>query len=71
VEIKSGLNSEKTCYRSGQNILSSRPLSSNLKIKISKIILLPIVGYETWSFVPGGEGVEEHDVEEHDVEENI
>jgi len=31
-EIKSRLNSEKTCYRSVQSLLSSRPLSNKLKI---------------------------------------
>ena len=34
-----------------QNILSSSLLSKNLKIKIHRIIILPVVlyGYETWS----------------------
>jgi hypothetical protein len=40
-----------------QNILSSRLLSKNLKIKIYKTILLPIVLYEneTWSLPLGEE----------------
>jgi len=35
-----------------QNLLSSRLLSKNLKIKIYRTIILPVVlnGYETWSF---------------------
>jgi len=34
-----------------QNLLSSRLLSKNLKIKIYRTIILPVVlyGYETWS----------------------
>ena len=39
------------CYHSVQNLLSSRLLSKNLKIKIYKIIILPVVlyGCQTWS----------------------
>ena len=50
-EIKSRLNSGNACYYSIQNILSSRPISKNLKIKRYKIIILPVVVYEceTWS----------------------
>jgi hypothetical protein len=50
-EIKSRLNSGKVCYSSVQNILSSRLLSRNLKIKTYKMITLPVVlyGCETWS----------------------
>jgi hypothetical protein len=50
-EIKSRLNSGNTCYRSVQNLLSSRLLSRNLKIKICKTITLAFVlyGRETWS----------------------
>jgi hypothetical protein len=50
-EIKSILNSENAFYHSVQNILSSRHLSKNIKIKIYKIIILPVVSYgcETWS----------------------
>jgi hypothetical protein len=50
-EIKRRLNSGNTCYRSGQNLLSSRLLPKNLKIRIYKIIVLPVVlhGCETWS----------------------
>ena len=47
----SGLKSWNACYHSVQNLLSSSLLSKNLKIKIYKIIILPVVlyGYETWS----------------------
>jgi hypothetical protein len=50
-EIKRGLNSGSDCYRSVHNVLSSRVLSKNLKIKIYKAIVLPVVLYrcETWS----------------------
>ena len=39
------------CYYSVQTLLSSRLLSKNLKIKIFKTIVLPVVlyGCETWS----------------------
>jgi len=50
-EIKNRLRSGNVCYHSVQNLLSSRLLSKNLKIKIYRIIILPIVlyGCETWS----------------------
>jgi hypothetical protein len=50
-EIKSRLNSGNACSYSGQNLLSSRLISKNLKIKIYKIVILPVVlyGCETWS----------------------
>ena len=41
-EIKSRLRSGNACYHSVQNLLSSRLLSKNLKIKIYRIIILPI-----------------------------
>ena len=43
--------SGNACYHSVQNVLSSRLLSKNLKIKIYRTIILPIVlyGCETWS----------------------
>jgi hypothetical protein len=41
--IKKWLNSGNACYRSVQNLLSSRLLSKNLKIKIYKTIILPVV----------------------------
>jgi hypothetical protein len=50
-EIKSRLKSGNTCYHSVQNLLSSSLLSKNLKIKIYKTIILPVVlyGCEIWS----------------------
>jgi hypothetical protein len=50
-EIKSRLNSGNACYLSGQSLLSSRLLSRNVKVKIYKTIILPVVlyGSETWS----------------------
>jgi hypothetical protein len=52
-EIKDRLKSGKFCFRSVQNLLSSSLLSSNLKIKIHRTILLPVVlyGCETWSLL--------------------
>jgi hypothetical protein len=49
-EIKRRLNSGNACYHSVQNLLSSHLLSKNLKIKIYKTIILPVVlyGCETW-----------------------
>jgi hypothetical protein len=50
-EIKSRLKLGNACYHSVQNLLSYRLLSKNLKIKIYRIIILPVVlyGFETWS----------------------
>jgi hypothetical protein len=50
-EIKRRLNSGNACYHSVKNLLSSRLLSKNLKIRIYKTIILPVVlyGCETWS----------------------
>jgi hypothetical protein len=50
-EIKSRLNSGNACYHSVQNILSSCLLSRNVKVKIHKTIIFPVVlcGCETWS----------------------
>jgi len=50
-EIKSRLKSGNACYHSVQNLLSSSFLSKNLKIKIYRTIILPVVlyGCETWS----------------------
>jgi len=50
-EIKSRLKSGKACYHSVQDLLSTNLLSKNLKIKIYKTIILPVVWYgcETWS----------------------
>ena len=50
-EIKSRLMSGNACYRSVQNLLSSRLLSKNLKIEIYRNIILTVFlyGCETWS----------------------
>jgi hypothetical protein len=50
-EIKSRLNSGNACYHTVQSLLSSRLLSRNVKVKIYKTIILPVVlyGCETWS----------------------
>ena len=42
-EIRSRLRSGNACYHSAQNLLSSRLLSKNLKIKIYRTIILPVV----------------------------
>jgi sorting nexin-29 len=50
-EIKSRLNSGNACYHSVQSLLSSRLLPRNVKVKIYKAVILPVVlyGCETWS----------------------
>jgi hypothetical protein len=49
-EIKSRLNLGNACYHSVQSLLSSCLLSRNVKVKIFKTIILPVVlyGCETW-----------------------
>jgi hypothetical protein len=51
-EIKNRLKSRNACYYSVQNILSSSSLTKNVKFKIYRTIISPVVsyGYETWSF---------------------
>jgi hypothetical protein len=44
-EIKSRLNSGNDCYHSVQSLLSSHLLSRNMKIKIYRTIILPVVLY--------------------------
>ena len=44
-EIKSKLKSGNACCHTVQNILSSSMLSKNLKIKIYRTIILPLVLY--------------------------
>jgi hypothetical protein len=46
-------SSGNACYHPGQNLLSSRLLSKNIKIRIYKIIILPVVLYwcGTWSLI--------------------
>jgi len=41
-EIKSTLKTVNACYHSVQNVLSSNLLSKNIKIKIYRIIILPV-----------------------------
>jgi hypothetical protein len=50
-EIKRRLNYSNACYYSVQNFLSSCLLSKDVKIRIYKTIILPVVlyGCETWS----------------------
>jgi len=50
-EMKSRSKSGNACYHLVQNLLSSGLLSKNLKIKIHRTIILPVVlyGCETWS----------------------
>ena len=50
-EIKSRLRSGNACYYLVQNLLSSRLLSKNLKIKVYRTIILPVVlyGCGAWS----------------------
>jgi len=50
-EIKSRPKPGNACYRSVQNILYSSLLSKNIKIKIFRTTILPVVlyGCETWS----------------------
>jgi hypothetical protein len=50
-EIKSRLNSGNACYHSVQSLLLSHLLFRNIKVKIYKTIIVPVVlyGCETWS----------------------
>jgi hypothetical protein len=50
-EIKSRVNSGNACYHSVQSLFSSSLLSRDVKVKIYKTIILPVVlyGCETWS----------------------
>jgi hypothetical protein len=52
-KIERRLNSGNACYYSVQNLLSSRLLSKNIKIKIYKVIILPVILYECeiWSLI--------------------
>jgi hypothetical protein len=44
-EIMSRLNSGNACYHSVQSLLSYRLLSRNVKVKIDKTVILPVVLY--------------------------
>jgi hypothetical protein len=50
-EIKRRLNSGNACYHSVQNLLSPYLLSKNIKIRMFRTMILPVVlyGCETWS----------------------
>jgi hypothetical protein len=50
-EIKRRMNLGNAYYHSVQNLFPSRLISKNLKIKIYKTVILPVVlcGCETWS----------------------
>jgi len=52
-EIKSRSKSGNACYYSVQNLLSSTLLSKNMKVKIPRSEIFPVVlyGCETWSLV--------------------
>jgi hypothetical protein len=52
-EIRNRLNSGNASYHAVQNLLSSHLLSRNVKIKIYKTLILPVVlyGCETLSFM--------------------
>jgi hypothetical protein len=50
-EVKSRLKSGNACYHLVQNLLSASLLFQNIKIKIHRTTILPVVLYrcETWS----------------------
>jgi hypothetical protein len=52
-EINTRLKSGNAYYHSVQSLLSPCLLSRNVKVKIHKTIILPVVlyGYETWSLI--------------------
>jgi hypothetical protein len=54
-EMKRRLNSGNACYYSVHNLLSSCLISKNLKIKIYRTVILPVVlyGCKTWSVTLG------------------
>jgi hypothetical protein len=51
-EIPSRLKSRNACYHVVQNLLSSSLLFRNIKVKVYRNIIMPVVlyGCETWSF---------------------
>ena len=57
-EIKSRLKLGNACYHLMQNLLSSSLLSKNLKIKIYRTVIFPLVlyGCKTWSLTLREEG---------------
>jgi hypothetical protein len=57
-KIKSRLKSGNACYHSVQNLLFFSLLSKNVKVKIYRTVILPVVlcGCETWSLKLRKEG---------------
>jgi hypothetical protein len=57
-EIKSKLMSGNACCHSVKNLLSSNLMSKNIKLKIHRTIILPVIlfGCETWSLTLREEG---------------
>jgi hypothetical protein len=55
-EIKSRSKAENACLHAVQNRLSSSLLSKNIKIKIYRTIILPVVlcGQELVTYIAGG-----------------
>jgi hypothetical protein len=55
-EIKKRLNSSNACYHFVQKLLHFPLLPKNVKIRIYKTIILPVLlcGCETWSHIKGG-----------------
>ncbi|KAJ4438969.1 hypothetical protein ANN_14923 [Periplaneta americana] len=53
-EIKRRINMGNSCYYSVEKLLSSSLLSKNLKVRIYKTVILPVVlyGCETWTLTP-------------------
>ena len=50
-EIKLRLNSENACYYALQGLVSTQLLSKNIKLKIYKTLILPVIlyGFDTWT----------------------
>lgn len=57
IELKHNLRLESACYFTVKKLLSSKVLSRNLKIRIYRTIILPVLlyGCETWSLKLGNE----------------
>ncbi|KAJ4435581.1 hypothetical protein ANN_18197 [Periplaneta americana] len=53
-EIKRRINMGNACYYSVEKLLSSSLLSKNLKVRIYKTVILPVLlyGCETWTLTP-------------------
>jgi hypothetical protein len=55
-EIKRRLNSGNACYHLIQNLLPCRLLSKNIKVRIHKHIMLPVIVLWVRNFVSGIKG---------------